>query len=83
MVLITTTPEATPEPTPTYAMSTKPPEVICGSWTRPGEVCDMPRFQPTPTPLPKCPTIEGRSCIATGKPESSWSTPKPTVESQY
>jgi hypothetical protein len=68
MVVITPTAEATPEPTPTYIMSTVPPALVCGEWVTRGSVCEMPPMPNTPTPIPpKCPTTEGEDCIWTGR----------------
>jgi hypothetical protein len=78
MVMLTPTLAVpTPEASP-YQMLPTPKPVVCGPWSKKGEVCDMPKFNPTPTPLATCPTIEGKKCIATGKAEDGWATPRPT-----
>jgi hypothetical protein len=79
MVLLTPTLTIpTPEASP-YQMLPTPKPVVCGSWTKKGDLCDMPKFNPTPTPYPECPTIEGKKCIATGKPEDGFATPRPVT----
>jgi hypothetical protein len=84
MVVITPTAEATPEPTPTYAMSTKTPDLVCGEWVKRGSVCIMPPMPNTPTPVPpKCPTTEGEDCIWTGrKSDATPVAPTPLSDSR-
>ena len=67
LVAPTSTPLPTPQPTATYAVSTVIPPVICGSWARIGEACEMPPApKPTSTPLPDCPVAPKLSCIWRG-----------------
>lgn len=61
-------PTVTPlPPTPTYAVATMIPDVICGSWVRVGETCVMPPAPlPTSTPLADCPVAPKLECIWRG-----------------
>lgn len=61
-------PTATPlPPTPTYALATSIPAVICGPWARIGETCAMPPApRPTSTPLADCPVAPKLECIWRG-----------------
>jgi hypothetical protein len=79
LILITHTPEATPEPTPTYAMLPTPrPPAVCMTSTPRGIPCTQPeRPLPPPTPMLPCPVAPGEECLARGGPVQ-WLTPTPT-----
>ena len=69
LTLITPTRVPTAVPTPTYAMSTETPPLVCGPWVDRGVACTMPAAPtPQPTPLPQCPTVEHEDCVWTDKP---------------
>lgn len=69
-------PTVTPlPPTPTYAVTTQVPAVVCGPWARIGEVCEMPRAPaPTATAIPECPVAPRQECVWRGS-----LTPQPPV----
>jgi hypothetical protein len=72
LVIVTQTPAATPMPTPTYAMSTAVPPVICGPWLTKGQTCEMSKLpDPTPTPLSACPVAPQATCVWTGRAEDA------------
>jgi hypothetical protein len=81
LTVITPIPEASPEPTPTYAMATVPPAVICGNWVRPGDVCQMRDAPlPTPTPVKPCPQRPKTECVWTGDPDDATPMAPPTAQ---
>jgi hypothetical protein len=54
-------------PTPTYAVATEIPPVICGPWATLNRPCEMPpALAPTSTPLPDCPVAPRFECIWRG-----------------
>ena len=68
VVLVTHTPVATPEPTPTYTMLAPPkPPDICYTATPKGTVCSQPNAPiPTQTPIPPCPVKPEFPCVHPG-----------------
>lgn len=81
LALVTHTPIATPEPTPTYAMQPTPrPPGVCLTSTPRGEVCSQPQPPlPTSTPMADCPVLPGELCVNLGGPVR-WQTPTPTPD---
>lgn len=66
-------------PTPTYAVATEIPPVLCGTWARIGESCQMPPAPaPTATPLSDCPVAPRLDCIWRGS-----LTPQPTPDQPW
>lgn len=61
-------PTATPlPPTPTYAVATQIPPVICGPWVPFGARCEMPPAPlPTSTPISDCPVAPKLECVWRG-----------------
>jgi hypothetical protein len=81
LILVTHTPEATPEPTPTYTMLPTPrPPAVCLTSTPRGTVCTQPLPPlPSPSPMADCPVVPGELCVSGGGPVR-WLTPTPTAE---
>lgn len=79
LVIVTHTPEATPEPTPTYTMLPTPrPPAVCLTSTPRGSVCTQPEPPlPTSTPMADCPVLPGDLCVWRGGPVRQVS-PTPT-----